>query len=181
MDFGSSLVTWRVIKTCNITGDVLHDSGHHNIVTDNGRALEINNLFGLGSSGIIVAMAAGASSTAAIHTQSQLVYELIGNASRKTLTNTSAALLTSADIQTISYTDGYGEPYYRKLTVQSIFNGASDGNVNQPFQEFALATSTTLPATPTSTSGVIYNRYVNASPVILTSTTTITVQVSLYF
>jgi len=172
---------WRIIHTDNITGEVLYESEDKNVVVDNGRALNAYDVFGLGASATVIALGAGACSTAAVHTDSHLNYEHILNATRKTLTNTSGAALTTPDVVSTSFTDSFSEPYYRKITVQSVFNGASDGNVNQPFQEFGLFTTTVLPGTPSGTSGTMYNHFVANSAVILTSTTTLTVQCTIYY
>lgn len=172
---------WKIIHTDDETGEVLYCEESPNVVVDGGRALTANCLFGLSASGVLVALGAGACSTAAAHTDTHLNYEHILNATRKTLTNSSSALLTSADIVTTSFSDGYGEPYYKKIVVMSVFTGASDNNVNQPFQEFGLFTTTTLPGTPTSSSGTLWNHYISASPVTLTSTTTLSVLITIYF
>lgn len=173
---------WRLVHSVKETGEVLYDSGWvTNVVTDNGRNMTANCVFGLSASATLVALGAGACSTTAVHTDTRLNYEHILNAQRKTLTNTSGALLTNSDVGAASFSDSFGEPYYKKITIQSVYDGSVDSNVNQPFQEFGLFTTTALPATPTSTSGTCWNHLVNGSPITLTSSTVLTIQVTVYF
>ncbi len=131
----------------------------------------------------MVAVGAGSGSTAAVHTQSQLVYELIGNsayspAGRKTLTNTTPVALTASDVTADTYTDGLGNVYYFKITVQAIFP-SDDLNNGAPFREYGLFSTVTLPGTPTGTSGTMFNRFVGGSNIDKDSSTQITVNITL--
>jgi hypothetical protein len=147
-----------------------------NVILDVGRAFMGNTLFALAGSGNIAFMAAGASSTSAVHTQTQLVYELIADTNRAALTNTDGTSpLTSAKVVTASsFSDStYSPPYayYYQWAVMAQWNGAVSLNVNQPFQEFALNDTKACPGTNTGTSGHYLDRYVFGSPVTLGPTT----------
>ncbi len=175
----------------NITNEELwHDPNinegtNFNVICDNGALLVLNTMFGLAGSGTYTCMAAGACSTAAVHTDTHLNYEFSWlSGGRKVLTNTDGTALTSAKAVGLStyndttYTPSY--TYYTLAQVMATWNGTSDSSVqNQPFQEFGINTLTSLPASPTSTSGTQFDHYVFASPVTLTASTTLAVTASI--
>lgn len=175
---------WVIWNIKAIRDDVIiHEETKENIVVDNGRADILNLIFGLGASAVMVALGAGACSTAAAHTDAHLNYEYTMTASTPTndrypLTNTSGALLTSGDITNISVTDGLGNTYYRQIVVQATIP-ITDPNVGQPFQEYGLFSSVACPATPTSTSGTMFNHLVATSAIIKDGSTQIVVQITL--
>ena len=156
-----------------------------NVITAFGRQLVALNLFGLAGSGTCLFLAAGSGNTAAAYTDTRLQAELIANGTRKGLLNGSGGTLTAANVIFSAYTDttvgSPGQNYFYSVSVQATYNGASDLNVNQSFQEFALASVAACPATPTGTSGGIFNHYVAAAGIPLLSTVTLVVTVTLHF
>jgi len=160
----------------NHYGVLVSEHTNENLITNVGKNLDFDRLFGFGLAAIN-ALGAGASATAAAISDTRLTYELIGNASRKTLTNTSGAALSNADIvaETITISS---VTYTQKLVVQAVY-GTGDGNNGQPFQEYALFNTTTNPATPTSTSGVMLNHFIDGSSILKSGSNTITVQTTL--
>jgi hypothetical protein len=169
--------TWDVAAR-NEAGEIVSRETDQNIVVIGGRENVLNLLFALAASSTVVALGAGASGTAATATDTRLNYELVGNASRKPLTNTSFAPLSSADVVLETFVDGFGETYYTKIIVQGVYQ-LVDGNNGQPFQEYGLFSTTALPGTPTSTSGIMFNHFVAGAPVVKDNTITITVQVTI--
>ena len=148
-----------------------------NVITDNGKQFMWNTLFALAGSGNFNSLAYGASSTAATHTDTRLVYEHQLDPTRVPLTNQAGTVVTSGSVVALStFTDVSYTPnvvYYTTATVMGTITGSTTLNVNQPVQEVALASTRTLPSTPTSTSGTIWNRFVLGAPTVLTSTTTL--------
>lgn len=167
---------------------IINEHEAKNFVVNNGRDNVIAQLFGLtwGASGTpVVAMGVGASSDSSTLptavTPTRLSYEYLGNASRRVLTNTdSETLLGLADRNDIASEDitisGY--QFFRKIIVQSVY-GPSDGNNTQVFREYGLFTTTTNPATPSSTSGIMFNRFVDPDPITKSGANTVVVQVTI--
>lgn len=108
----------------------------------------------------------GSGSTAASATDTRLTTELIANATRLSLTNTSNASLTSSDIVDDPQTIG-GVSYQKKIVVRASML-ASDNNTGN-VQEYGLFDTATLPGSPTGTSGNIFNHFVAGSPINKTS------------
>lgn len=150
-----------------------------NVITDAGKQLMWNTLFALAGSGSFNSLAFGASSTAAVHTNSQLVYEHQLDPTRVALTNQSGTVMTSGSVVALStFNDTSFTPtvsYYTSATVMGTIVGSTTLNTNQPVQEVALASTRTLPTTPTGVSGTIWNRFVLGAAVVLTNTTTLQV------
>lgn len=176
---------WRIIEK-DLHGNVVRDRTIHNLVTNAGRDQVILNTFMLAGSGGFVALGVGASTTPASVSDTRLTHELIGNATRKTLTNTSGAALSPSDI--VTYPSGIAitlngtstVTFYKSITCQAVYNSGDANNGNQ-FGEFGLFTTVTNPATPTSTSGGMYNHLIDPSPTQKSSGNSITAQVTLYF
>lgn len=170
------LGSWSVkaVKTEDESKVVYEERGP-NVVVKTGKADVLQLVFAISGSSAIIALGAGASSTAATVDNTNLVYEHILNASRKVLTNTTDGGLTVSDIQDETITID-SCTYHKKITVRGKFTGASDGNVGHPFQEYGLFTTLALPSTPTGTSGVMFNRYVATTPITLTSDLTLIVE-----
>lgn len=169
---------WRIIER-DLAGNTLRDEELTNIVVNPGKILMLQSLFMLTGSSGVVAMGVGASSTAATVTQSTLVYELTGNATRKPLTNTSGAALSVSDIvaETVVIS---GVTYTQKLVAQAqwLTGDANNGNV---FAEYALFSNPNCPSTPTASSGIMFNRLVDPSPTLKTAANNITSQVTIRF
>jgi hypothetical protein len=165
------LVEWELIHTDNYSGMVLHHGEGKNLITKDGRQEALELLFGLGSA--FTALCAGACSASALVTDSRLNYEHILNATRKALTVTS--------VSDDEYVDpDSGVTFYKKITASASYDGSTDSNANQPFQEFGVNTLMALPGTPTSTSGTLFNHYVHSVAIVLTgppTPTTLTVNI----
>ena len=124
-------------------------------------------------------MGVGASATAAQVTDTQLTYELIGNAYRKTLTDINGNTPNTTDIVTASAVIG-GCTFYQYIQLQAIYT-TSDGNNGNVFNEYGLFSTTVLPGSPTSSSGVMFNHYIDPSPVTKSSSNQVTALVTIYF
>ena len=174
------LCEW-MIQVVEDTGEITYQSDPtRNLVVKTGRELALVDIFGLTASTPIVAGMVGASSTAATVDDDRLIYEHIGNATRKILTNTSDAALTASDIEDVVYVDPVTSvTFYKKLTVKYSY-GTSDGNNGQPFREYGLNSSITLPGTPTGLSGIMLNRLVDSVTQTKTASNTINIFVSVY-
>lgn len=162
----------------------IKERSNFNVVTDNGRALMLNTLFALSGSGSISFMAFGASATAANHTDTRLTHELIADGTRPQLVNSSGTALTSASTTITTYNDTTYTPtysYYAQTVVMGQINGATSLNVNNPIQEVGMNTTLATPATPTGTSGTMFNHYVFGSPTTLDSSTLFQAIVTLHF
>ena len=176
-------VQYEVTQTDNITGEVIYSVKSPNLVVKTGREYVLRNLFDLTGTDF-VAMGAGASSNTATVDDTRLTYELIADTNRKTLTNTNGDPLSSSDIQTGTYTveisPGVDATFYKLLTVQVIYDGATDPNVDSYFAEYGIFNTDTLPGTPTGTSGIMFNHYTPGSSIQLSAATTITVRANIY-
>jgi len=180
----TACAVWRIIEK-DVHGNVLRDRELKNLIVNAGRNQDLLNLFMLPGSGGFVALGAGASTTAATVSDTRLTYELIGNAARKSLTNTSGAALSPSDV--VSYPSGVAivlnatstATFYSSVTCQAVYD-SGDGNNGNQFGEYALFTTATNPATPTSTSGVMYNHLIDPSPTIKSAANSITCQVTVY-
>ena len=162
---------YEVITRDAVTGEVLQYQADNNIIVDVGRDDVLRLLFApTGSS--YAYLAVGASSTAAAVTDTQLVHELIGNATRIDLTDSAGGSLESSDIQ--SEVSGS----FRKKIVLRGFYDTTDGNNNHPFREFSICALDALPATPFAASGSIFNRFVLASDQPKNSSNTIEILIT---
>ena len=175
------LCEWVIRVEDAFTGEITYESDpHRNLVVKGGRDLALRDIFGLTASTAVIAGCVGACSTAATVNDTTLAYEHIGNATRKALTNTSDAALTSSDIADVVYVDPITSvTFYKKLPIKYSYL-TSDGNINQPFREYSLNTSITLPTTPTGSSGTMFNRLVDSVTQTKTPTNVITVFVNIY-
>ena len=163
--------------------ELVHHEYEKNVITNGGRSLTLYNLFALAGSSTALYMCAGSGSTAASNTDTHLTAELIAGTNRKLLVNNAGTQLVAGNVTLSTFDDtSVGSPgqfYYVNIQVQATYLGASDANVNQYFQEFGLVTALACPATPTGTSGVLFNHYVAASPIQLTTAITLVVTVTL--
>lgn len=174
------LCEWIIRVEDVLTGEITETPPQRNLVVKDGRELALVDIFGLTASTPVIAGMVGACSTPANVNDTTLVYEHIGNATRKPLTNTSDVALSASDIEDVVYVDpDTGVTFYKKLTVKYKYN-TSDGNNDQPFREYGLNTSMTLPATPTSLSGIMLNRLVDGATQTKLSTNIISVFISVY-
>lgn len=174
---------WRKIER-NLDGDVVQDVVLKNLVTNVGKDQLIANLLALTASAGVIALGVGASTTTATVSDTRLTYELIGNATRKTLTNTSGAALSPSDIvtgnTTIVINATSSATFTKSITCQATYN-SGDGNNGNQFGEYGLFTLVTNPGTPTSTSGVIFNHLIDPDPTFKNASNSVTIQISLYF
>ena len=176
---------WRIIEH-DLLGNIVSDKTKANLIVNSGRSQLIANALGLTGSSAIIALGVGASTTAAQVTDTRLTHELIGNATRKALTNTSGAALSPSDITT--YPSGTAivlnatstATFYQSITAQAVYD-SGDGNNGNQFGEYGLFTTVTLPGTPTASSGVMFNHLIDASPTTKTASNSITAQVTLYW
>jgi len=152
-----------------------------NLLTDDGKQLLWNTLFGLAGSGTLDWMAYGASSTAAAHNDSHLAYEHILDGTRIILTNQSGTIMTSGSVVNLStFVDSTYTPnitYYTSATVMGTITGATTLNINQPVQEFGIASAAACPSSPSGSSGKLFNHYILGAPTTLTNTTTLQILV----
>lgn len=168
-----TLVTWKVIKTDVKTGKTWESEGP-NLVVNAGRDLLFTDLFAMtGSAGLTVA-AVGACSTAAAVTDTRLAYEL-NMAGRKALTNVAGAALSPADITADTVVIS-GTTYYKKMVVKASW--AAGIGTGHYFGEYMLNTSATSAVTPTSTSGTMFNHYIDPSPSLKGADTAVEVQIT---
>lgn len=176
---------WK-IDEFDLAGNLISSHEYKNAVVNVGREQVVRFLFGFGGASSIVAMGVGASSTYNTTASSgvsvedtRLTYELIGNPTRKTLTNTNNTSLSISDYS-LETTTVSGTTYYSKIVVQAQY-AAGDGNNGNVFNEYGLFTTDTLPLTPTASSGLMFNRFVDPAPITKTASNSITVQVTLRF
>lgn len=169
---------WK-LSEFDLYGSLISEHESENLVTNVGREFVVRYLFGFGGASSIVALGVGASSTAPAVTQTQLVSELIGNAARKDLTNTSGGALSVSDYVLETTTIG-STTYYSKIVLQAQF-AAGDGNNGNTFNEYGLFTTAVLPISPTASSGDMFNRFVDAAPITKTGSNSVTVQITLRF
>lgn len=155
-------VTWSRKLIYTPTGEVLDESNGKNLVTNTGRDALIGLLFALSASAGVVAMAPGASATAADVSDTRLTHELIDTTGRKQLTNTNGDPLSLSDIADEETTIS-SCTYYKKIVVQAEWP-SGEGTGHQ-FAEYMLNTSINSPATPTTVEGVMFNHYIDPSPV----------------
>ena len=184
------LCEWHIQAIKTSTGELFHEEEDKNIVTLGGRSNAIALLFGLGGSSYI-ALGAGACSTSALYNDSRLNYEHILNVNRKIPTNQAGSPLSKADIVAETFTDGTGTTYYQKIIIRAQFVGASDANVNQPFQEYSLWSGTVggvspCPPTPfgfgsqgSAQPYSMFNHFVAASAIPLTTDVTLIVDTTI--
>lgn len=156
-----------------------------NIVVNDGRSNVIAQLLGLasGAAGVaIISMGVGASSDGSTdETRTRLSYEYLGNANRIALTNTDSETflgLTNRDDIDLETLVVSSYSFYEKVVVQAVY-GPSDGNNGQVFREYGLFSSLTLPGAPTSTSGVMFNRFIDPDPITKSGSNSVVVQVTL--
>lgn len=169
---------WKILEH-DLFGRLVSEHESENLVVNSGRDLTCFFLLGLGSASSIVALGVGASSTAVTATDTRLVSELIGNPTRKGLTNTSNTTLTTADF-TLDTTVVSGTTYYKKIVLQSQY-AAGDLNNGNTFNEYGLFTTAVNPLTPTASSGIMFNRFVDPAPIQKTASNSVTVQITLRF
>ncbi len=157
------LCQWTITAINPDTGEIVNQVKSHNIITKLGRGLMLACLFGLPMASSLPAMAVGDDDTAATVDDDRLGNELLGNATRIQLgstasTSSSFVALGDSDVIDDPQTIG-GIDYEKSITVRAIYP-KTDGNNGSTMQEFALATTLTLPAISTDQSGWIFNHYV---------------------
>jgi hypothetical protein len=177
-------VQWEVITRPvenDVVGEISHYSKGENLVTNTGRTALLSMAFVPSASAIggWYWLAVGASSTAAQVTDTRLTYELVGNATRKALTNTNGAVPSVGDISLQTITIG-GFTYYEYIVLQTTFL-TTDGNNNNTFAEYGLFTTGVLPAGPTGSSGGMFNHYIDSNPAFKAATNQITVAITIRF
>ncbi len=167
---------WKKIETNVKTGEV-KVSEDTNLVTNAGRDLVIKSLFMMSGSAGVICAAVGTSTSAATVADTRLNYEILP-AGRVGLTSLGGSALSAADITTEVVTIE-GTQYQKKLVAKALWPaGVGTGYV---FTEYMLNTSLTSPATPTSTSGVMFNHYIDPSPSNKGADTAIEIQITCRF
>ena len=179
----AAVAIWK-IQEHDKAGNLIDEKEIKNLITNSGRTQFFRNMFALAASGGFVAMAVGASTNTAQVTDTQLTYELIGNASRKPLTNINGLALSNSDIVTGTTTIVLNATstctFYESMAVQATYS-TSDGNNGNQFGEYALASTLALPGTPTASSGVIFNHLVDPAPTVKTAANSITAVCTIYY
>ena len=178
-----AVAVWK-IQEHDVNGNLISEREMKNLITNSGRTQFFRNLLALTASGGFVALGVGASTTAATVSDTRLTYELIGNAARKPLTNTSGAALSPSDIVTATTTIVLNATstatFYQNISCQAVWNSGDLNNGNQ-FGEYGLFTTATLPGTPTGTSGTMFNHLIDPNPTFKSAANQITGIVTLYF
>lgn len=178
-----AVAVWKILEH-DVYGNLVSEREMKNLITNAGRTQFFTNLFSMTASGGFVALGVGASTTTAQVTDTRLTHELIGNAARKALTNTSGAALSPADIVTsttsIVLNATSTATFYQNMSCQAVWNSGDLNNGNQ-FGEYGLFTTATLPGTPTSTSGTMYNHLVDPNPTFKSAANQITAIVTVYY
>lgn len=178
-----AVAVWKILEH-DVEGNLVSEREMKNLITNAGRTQFFTNLFSMTASGGFVALGVGASTTTATVTDTRLTHELIGNAARKPLTNTSGAALSPADIVTattaIVLNVTSTATFYQNMSCQAVWNSGDLNNGNQ-FGEYGLFTTATLPGTPTSTSGTMYNHLVDPNPTFKSAANQITAIVTVYY
>lgn len=164
---------WHIVARKVDTGEVVYETTANNVIVDDGRVNTLKQILGLATTVTFIALGVGSSNTAADATQTRLQNELIANAARKSLTNTVGAALSAADV-----TAEVSGAYRQKIIVQAVY-AAGDLNNGSTFAEYALFSTATNPATGTSTSGTMLNRFVPASSLAKDGSLAVTVQCTL--
>lgn len=150
---------------------IVYECRHGNVVVNTGKVNILYSQF-IPSQGVKIIAGGVGSNTANTTdiTQIHLGNELIAGSARVSLTNTAGVALTTTDVAIVT-----GQTYTELVTVQYIYL-TTDSNNGSVFGEYGLFSSTTLPASGTSTSGVMYARYVPTSSFTKNSSFQVTMQ-----
>lgn len=161
-------------------GVVIQEETKENLITNTGRVDVLDLLFGFGAGQPIIAMAAGACSTAAAVTDTRLNYEYsLLSGTRATLTNVSNVAISAGDVVAETITIG-ADTFYEKIVVQATYPAnISDPTNGNPYQEYGLVSNASCPGTPTGTSGILFNHLVAGSAIVKDASTQIIVVVTL--
>ena len=174
---------WKTLVHSSETGELIWESPEHkNLEVNSGRNRLITMAFVPSAStsfGGFYYLGVGASATAAQVTDTQLTYELIGNGTRKVLTNTAGLTPTNSDVVLETITIG-STTFFEKIVLQAIFT-SGDGNNGNTFNEYALFNTAALPGTPTASSGVMFNHYIDPNPVTKTALNQVTTQITIRY
>jgi len=173
----------------NITNSVVWEDPkiatgeNKNVILDYGATAVLCNIFGMAGSATWQFMAYGASSTAATHTQAQLIYELTADGTRPKLTNVGGTPLSNAAITLTTFTDNTYTPGYSYFRQAAVLGTVLNTTLNagQPVSEIAINSAQACPATPFASSGVYLDRYVFGSPTVLDGVTTLAITILLHF
>lgn len=146
------------------------------MIVKTGKEEMLKLLFNISGSAF-TALGAGSGSTAATVDDTRLETELIANATRKGLTKTDGTtpLTVENDVTTIG-----SNTYHKKLVCKASFL-SGDSNNGSNFREYGLFSTSTLPGTATSTSGIMFNRYVAGANIAKDSSTQIDVTTTVRF
>lgn len=142
----------------------------HNLVTDVGRQKVLKFVLGINSPAAPVSfpyLGVGSGTTAADAGDTELETELEGNATRKTLLNTSDLALSDSDIAA-----EVSGAFLWKVVAQATFL-SGDANNGSTFAEYGLFTTNTY------ATDVMYNRYVHPSPFVKSAALSVVVRVTL--
>lgn len=150
---------------------IVYECKNGNVVVNTGKINILQSQFISGQGVKIVAGGVGSNTANTTDiTQVRLGNELIAGSARVSLTNTAGTTLVNGDISAPS-----GQTYTELITVQFIYL-TSDANNGSVFGEYGLFSSTTLPATGTTVSGIMYARYVPTSSFTKNSSFQVTMQ-----
>lgn len=178
-----AVAVWKILEH-DKAGNLVSEREMKNLITNSGRTQFFLNLLAMTASGGFVALGVGASTTTAQVTDTRLTHELIGNTARKPLTNTFGAALSPSDIVTattaIVLNVTSTATFYQNISCQAVWNSGDLNNGNQ-FGEYGLFTTATLPGTPTSTSGTMFNHLIDPNPTFKSAANQITAIVTVYY
>lgn len=169
IDHGMNLYADWTIIAHDLDGNEVYREEKTNLILRAARKDVLRFLFNVGSpvtTGYLY-LGVGSGSAAAAVTQTALVAELVGNANRLSVTDTSGGSVDDTDI-TQSTSGGFDQ----LITVQAVYP-TGDGNNGSNFREYGLFSSATFAM------GQLLNRFVSASDIAKSSSLAITVQVNL--
>ncbi len=158
-----------------LVGKTISEKDLENVILDTGHVLVFRNLFALAGSGGLCALAVGASTTTAVATQTSLVRELSGNATRKSIVSLDDDGLQVSDIiQDVTVISSI--TYRWKLTCKALYDSGDANNGNQ-FGEFALVNKLGYAAS----GEIFYNRLVDGAPTTKSASNSIEAQITVRY
>lgn len=140
---------------------IIYEAVWKNTLTDVGRVNALYNTFdftGVTPFTVIAGGAGSGNSNPTDPTQLRLATELIGDTTRKTLTNTSDDIpFVAGDVE-----DEISGLNRKLLDIKFVYE-EDDPNNGETFYEYAMFDTLTLPGTPTTQSGNMFARFVAAN------------------
>jgi hypothetical protein len=178
------LCEWKITTTPvdedgNLIPEKASVTEQTNLVVNTGRTRLMSLAFvpSASAAGGFYFLGVGASATVAAVTDTRLTYELIGNPTRQTLLNSNNGTVNTGNIQLLTIVVG-GVTFYEFLQLQATYL-TNDGNNLNTFAEYGIFDSATLPGSPTSTSGTMFNHLIDPNPSFKSTTNQILSQITI--